>query len=73
MATQDGCGLLIEPKLRWAFIANEDSDSMIVLDLRSAKRVAQFKASGKPDVLSYDDKLGLLYLAMESGHVHSHP
>lgn len=63
-------GLLIEPTLRLAFIACEDNDKLMVMDLRTKKLVAEFKVEGKPDVLGYDAGLGLLYLASESGVVY---
>jgi YVTN family beta-propeller protein len=63
-------GLLIEPTLRLAFIACEDNDKLLVMDLRTKKVVSQFKVAGKPDVLAYDAGLGLLYVASESGMVY---
>jgi YVTN family beta-propeller protein len=63
-------GLLIEPTLRLAFIACEDNDKLIVMDLRTKQVVSEFAVKGKPDVLAYDAGLGLLYLASESGVVY---
>lgn len=63
-------GLLIEPSLRLAFIACEDNDKLMVMDLRTKQVVSEFPAKGKPDVLAYDAGLGLLYLASESGVVY---
>jgi DNA-binding beta-propeller fold protein YncE len=63
-------GLLIEPKLRLAFIACEGNDKLLVLDLRERRVTAQFKVAGEPDVLAYDPGLGVLYVATESGPVH---
>jgi YVTN family beta-propeller protein len=63
-------GLLIEPALRLAFIACEDNDKLMVMDLRTKQVVSELPAKGKPDVLAYDAGLGLLYLASESGVVY---
>ena len=60
-------GLLIEPALRLAFIACEGNDLLIVLDLRTRKVLAQVHVGSRPDVLSYDAALHLLYVASESG------
>ena len=63
-------GLLIEPALRRAFIACEDNDKLMVMDLGTKQVVSAFSVKGKPDVLAYDAGLGLLYLASESGLVY---
>lgn len=60
-------GLLIEPNLRLAFIACEDNDLLIVLNLRTKKVVTQFRVGRGPDVLAYDAPRKLLYVASESG------
>ncbi|WP_343226195.1 hypothetical protein [Ralstonia sp. GX3-BWBA] len=60
-------GLLIEPKLRLAFIACEDTDRLLVLNLKTKQLTASFNAKGTPDVLGYDPDLGQLYVAGESG------
>ncbi|WP_392397969.1 YncE family protein [Ralstonia mojiangensis] len=60
-------GLLIEPKLRLAFIACEDNNRLLVLNLKSKQVTASFDAHGTPDVLGYDPDLGQLYVAGESG------
>jgi YVTN family beta-propeller protein len=62
-------GLLIEPNLRLAFIANEGNDRLLVMDLHSAQRVGNFAVGQGPDVLAYDPALGILYVASESGVV----
>jgi YVTN family beta-propeller protein len=62
-------GLLIEPNLRLAFIANEGNNRLLVMDLNSTKIVANFAVGGGPDVLAYDSALGILYVASESGVV----
>jgi YVTN family beta-propeller protein len=63
-------GLLIEPKLRLAFVACEGNDKLLVVDLRDRRVKAEFAVAGEPDVLAYDAGLGILYLATESGPVH---
>lgn len=62
-------GLLIEPKLRLAFIACEDNDKLVVLDLQSRQIKGSFDIGKDPDVLAYDASIGLLYIASESGSV----
>jgi chromate transporter len=62
-------GLLIEPASHLAFVACEGNDKLLVFDLQ-ARRIAQSFATGhEPDVLDYDARLGLLYVASESGTV----
>ena len=63
-------GLLIEPKLRVAFIACEGNDKLLVMDLRTNQVTSEFRISGQPDVLAYDTELGWLYVASESGVIH---
>lgn len=60
-------GLLIDPVRRLAFIACEDNNKLLVMDLESRKIVSRFDLGKEPDVLAYDDSLGLLYVAAESG------
>jgi DNA-binding beta-propeller fold protein YncE len=62
-------GLLIEAKLRLAFIACEDNDKLLVLDLQSGQIKDTFDVGDGPDVLAYDGSIGLLYVASESGTV----
>lgn len=62
-------GLLIDPAGRLAFIACEGNDKLLVLDMRTMQVVAAFAVGRNPDVLAFDDRLGLLYVASESGVV----
>jgi DNA-binding beta-propeller fold protein YncE len=62
-------GLLLEPGLRLAFIACEDNDRLLVLDLSTRQIRASFGLGHEPDVLAYDPGPGLLYVASESGTV----
>lgn len=60
-------GLLIEPKLRLAFIACEGNDRLLVLNLKTKKVISSFSVGKGPDVLAYDAEPGFLYVASESG------
>jgi YVTN family beta-propeller protein len=62
-------GLLIEPEAHRAFIACEDNDKLLVLDLRTKKIIAGFDVGKDPDVLAFDPELQRLYVAGESGVV----
>ncbi len=62
-------GLLLEPARRWAFIACEGNNTLLVLDLRTQKIIFRFAVGRGPDVLAYDAGLGFLYVASESGVV----
>lgn len=62
-------GLLIEPKLRKAFIACEENHKLLVVDLEARRVTAVFDVGEDPDVLGYDSDLGYLYVAAESGIV----
>lgn len=62
-------GLLIEPKLRIAFIACEENHKLLVLDLETQRVTSVFDVGEDPDVLGYDFELGYLYVAAESGIV----
>lgn len=63
-------GLFIEPILRLAFIACQGNNKLLVMDLRTKKVVSGFDVAGRPDVLAYDAKLGMLYVASESGAIY---
>ncbi len=62
-------GLLIEPELRLAFIACEDNNKLLILDLRTRRLKNSFDVGDEPDVLAYDPGLRQLYVAAESGIV----
>jgi len=62
-------GLYIDPPTHLAFIACEDNDKLIVLDLASRKIVSTFDVAKDPDVLAFDRALGWLYVAGESGEI----
>ncbi|CAB3789735.1 hypothetical protein LMG28614_02982 [Paraburkholderia ultramafica] len=62
-------GLLIEPRQHLAFIACEDNDRLLVLDMRTMRMMSSFDVGKDPDVLAYDPSLHLLYVAGEAGIV----
>ncbi|TAL87647.1 MAG: YncE family protein [Rhodanobacter sp.] len=62
-------GLLIDPSSRLAFIACEDNNKLLVLNMASRRVVASFEVGGDPDVLAIDPDLGWVYVASESGIV----
>lgn len=62
-------GLYINAPARLAFIACEGNDKLLVLDLATHKVIASFAVARDPDVLAFDDSLGWLYVAGESGEV----
>ncbi len=67
LPTKGNHGLLIEAKRRLAFIACEDDNMLLVLDLNTNRVVKRFPLGAEPDVLAYDEKLGKLYVAGEAG------
>lgn len=62
-------GLYIDAPARLALIACEGNDKLLVLDLASRKVLQSFAVAKDPDVLAFDDALGWLYVAGESGQV----
>jgi YVTN family beta-propeller protein len=62
-------GLLIEPEQRFAFIACEGNDKLLVLDMRTMRVTSSFDVGQNPDVLAFDPQLHLLYVAGEAGIV----
>ena len=62
-------GLLIDSKQRRAFIACEENNKLLVLDLESRKVQDSFSVGAGPDVLAQDTGLGRVYVASESGVV----
>jgi YVTN family beta-propeller protein len=66
---QGNHGLLIDPQDRLAFIACEGNDKLLVLEMHTKRVIATFQVGHDPDVLAFDDHLGLLYVASESGVV----
>lgn len=62
-------GLYIDPATHLAFIACEDNNKLIVVDLINRRPVSTFDVAKDPDVLAFDRGLGWLYVAGESGEV----
>ena len=62
-------GLYIDAPARLAFVACQGNDKLLVLDLASRKTVTLFDVAKDPDVLAFDNALGWLYVAGESGRV----
>jgi DNA-binding beta-propeller fold protein YncE len=60
-------GLLIDAAGRRAFVACEDNDTLLVVDLRSRTVLASFAVGHAPDVLALDPALGRVVVASESG------
>ncbi len=65
----DNHGLLIEPRSRRAFIACAGNDRLLVLDLRTRRITQTLPVGHDPDVLDFDPRENLLYVASESGTV----
>ncbi|HKU78569.1 MAG TPA: YncE family protein [Rhodanobacteraceae bacterium] len=62
-------GLYVDAPARLAFVACEGNDKLLVLDLASRETIASFDVAKDPDVLAFDNPLGWLYVAGESGQV----
>jgi YVTN family beta-propeller protein len=62
-------GLYIDAASHLAFIACEDNNKLLVLDLPSRRVLSSFDVARDPDVLAFDPSLGWLYVAGESGEV----
>jgi DNA-binding beta-propeller fold protein YncE len=62
-------GLFIDSDKRLAFIACEDNNKLLVLDLQTKKVITSFDVGGDPDVLAFDPVLNYLYVASETGVV----
>ncbi|GAB7521322.1 YncE family protein [Paraburkholderia sp. 2C] len=62
-------GLLIVPEVRLAFIACEDNDRLLVLDMRTMSITSAFDVGGDPDVLAFDPGTRTVYVAGEKGIV----
>jgi YVTN family beta-propeller protein len=60
-------GLLVDAGGRRAFIACEDNDRLLVLDLDSRRVLDSFEVGHAPDVLAPDPSRGRVFVASESG------
>ncbi|MEO8180513.1 MAG: hypothetical protein ABI895_16885 [Deltaproteobacteria bacterium] len=64
---QGAHGLRLHPDGKSAFIACEDNDQLLRVNLDGSHAVALGPTGAGPDVMSIDAKLGWLYVAAESG------
>lgn len=62
-------GLLIDAARRRAFIACEESGTLLWLNMRAMRVVTGWPTGEDPDVLALDDKTNQLFVAAESGNV----
>lgn len=62
-------GLLIDASTRRAFIACEESATVVWVDMRTMRIVASWPTGEDPDVLAYDPSTRRLFVASESGDV----
>jgi len=60
-------GLLIDAPDRLAFITCDDNAKLLVFDLHTLRVTGEHSVGRDPDVLAYDSKAQLLYVASESG------
>lgn len=70
---QSGCisnhGLLIDASMRRAFIACEESGTLLQVDMRNMRIVATWNIGEDPDVIALDPQTHFLFVAAESGNV----
>jgi len=62
-------GMIVDPVHNLLFVANEESATMLVVDLRTKRVVDKLPVGEDPDVLALDPRWGRLYVASESGVV----
>ncbi len=62
-------GLLIDARNRMAFIACQDNNRLLVLNMKSMEMAWSFSTVKDPDVLAFDADLHRLYVAGEEGTV----
>ncbi len=62
-------GLLIDSAERIAFVACQDNDRLLALDMKTMRVVSSFGVGKDPDVLAMDPGLHRLYVAGEQGVV----
>lgn len=66
---QNPHGIALDVAGRLAFIAGEENHSLAVFDLKNKKLLSIHEVGDDPDVLAYDTRQKLLYVAAESGTV----
>jgi YVTN family beta-propeller protein len=62
-------GLLLDVQHRLAFVACDNNAKLLVMDMKNWRELATFRVGDDPDVLAFDQELGRLYVAAESGVV----
>ncbi len=62
-------GLWIDPSSRMAFVACAKNSKLVAFDLKSLKEIGVSPLGKEPDVMDFDNQLGYLYVASESGIV----
>ena len=62
-------GLDIDAPARMAYVACEDNDRLLAVDLKSRHVISAYEAGSTPDVVAFDGSLGWLYIAGEAGVV----
>ena len=62
-------GLVIAPNSRLAFAACQDDSKLLVIDLEKWNVRESIVTGEKPDMIAYDDELGMLYVGTESNVV----
>ncbi len=62
-------GLVIAPNSRLAFAACQDDAKLLVIDLEKWNVRESLVTGPKPDMLAYDEELGMLYVGTESNVV----
>jgi YVTN family beta-propeller protein len=66
-AGKDPHGLWIEADSRLAFIACDKDNKLVVMDLKTFQETGISDLGKDPDVIAFDQQLGYLYAASESG------
>jgi DNA-binding beta-propeller fold protein YncE len=62
-------GVVLDVSARLAFVAGEGNNKLAVFDLSGMRVLGTYAVGRGPDVLSFDPRLKMLYVAAESGQV----
>ena len=62
-------GMLVDERDGLLFVANQGSAVLSVLDLQTHTLLSQHRVGNDPDVLAFDSRRGILYVAAEAGVV----
>ncbi len=62
-------GLCLDSNSHLAFIACDGDEKLVVMDLNNFQEIGVADVGKDPDVMAFDDNLGYLYVASESGVV----